>query len=129
MIRVVCAIITRKSEVLCVRRSAEMSQPLLWEFPGGKIMEGETEQQALVREIMEELNLKVKPEMRLKPVTHQYEDKKIELIPYFCKADNANPILTEHADYCWLKAEKLTDLEFCSPDVAIAEQVNRWISV
>ncbi|MCC5928029.1 MAG: (deoxy)nucleoside triphosphate pyrophosphohydrolase [Cyclobacteriaceae bacterium] len=130
MIRVVCAIITRNAEILCVKRGKVIHEPYLWEFPGGKIQQGETEQEALVREVMEELNLKVIPQMRLKPVRHEYPEKSIELIPYFCKTNgDAPPILTEHLDFKWLKPNQLHELNWCPADIPITYEVSRWFSV
>jgi 8-oxo-dGTP diphosphatase len=58
-IKVTCAIIEKESDVLVVQRSEKMSLPLKWEFPGGKIENGESEEGCIVREIKEELNLDI----------------------------------------------------------------------
>ena len=59
VVRVPCAVIERDGKVLAGQRSAALSFPLQWEFPGGKLEKGETDEQALFREIMEELNVAI----------------------------------------------------------------------
>ncbi|WP_251795780.1 MULTISPECIES: NUDIX domain-containing protein [unclassified Arenibacter] len=64
---VTCAIIESENQVLVVQRSENMKLPLKWEFPGGKIEKGESEQDCLIREIREELNIEIELMKRLTP--------------------------------------------------------------
>jgi 8-oxo-dGTP diphosphatase len=125
MLHVVCAITEQDGKVLITQRSSQMAQPLLWEFPGGKIDAGESETDALVREIKEELNLLILPQQRLTPVTHTYSSKSIELIPYTCKLLSGEIILTEHMAYSWVSIDELLHYTWCPADVPIVEEYIR----
>lgn len=123
MIRVTCAIIMQDEKILAVQRSETMPQPLQWEFPGGKIKEGESEEDSLIRELKEELDITIKPLKRLMPNTHHYPDKSIELIPFVCEIVEGNIVLHEHKTMQWLKKEKLMKLNWCEADIPIAQQL------
>lgn len=99
-----------------------MPEPLLWEFPGGKVEPGETEQACLVREIKEELNLSVTPVKRLTPVDYTAEDKTIELIPYICQYDHGTIQLSEHSAYQWVSPKDLHLYAWCPADKPIVEE-------
>ena len=122
MIKVVCAIIEQDGWVLLTQRSEKMRQPLLWEFPGGKLEPGETEEQALVREIREELRISVEPYLRLQPVEHHYAGLPIELIPYCCHFTAGMIRLQEHRSYNWVPPADLQHYSWCPADLPIVEQ-------
>lgn len=119
MLKVVCAIIEHNGKVLVTQRSSTMAQPLLWEFPGGKLEAGESETEALVREIQEELHLHVAPLSRLTPTVHHYTDKSIELIPYVCKLQSRDIVLAEHNAYSWAELGELQNYSWCPADIPI----------
>src|SRR5690349_4556003 len=97
-INVVAAIIENEAaEILCALRSITMSLPNLWEFPGGKIDNGESELEALKREIKEELLCDIDVISQFDDVTHEYEKMFVRLISYKCKLVSGAPIPTEHA--------------------------------
>ncbi|WP_347159205.1 (deoxy)nucleoside triphosphate pyrophosphohydrolase [Pontibacter chitinilyticus] len=116
MIKVTCAILEHQERVLVAQRSPTMSQPLLWEFPGGKVEPAEPEKAALVREIKEELHLEVDPVQRLTPVQHAYGEQQIELIPYICHYKSGEILLLEHSAYEWAELEALPKYDWCSAD-------------
>jgi 8-oxo-dGTP diphosphatase len=122
MIKVVCAIIENEGTVLITQRSSKMAQPLLWEFPGGKVEVGESEAEALVREIQEELNLLIVTRERLTPVLHNYSSRAIELIPYTCSLQNGNILLAEHQAYSWASLDVLANYSWCPADIPIVEE-------
>lgn len=124
-LRVVCAIIEREGLVLITQRSSTMSQPLLWEFPGGKIEAGESETEGLEREILEELNVCVTANQRLTPVLHAYPDFSIELIPYSCRFDSGTVCLLEHRASEWVPVQELTSYTWCPADLPIVEEYMR----
>ncbi|NDK54424.1 (deoxy)nucleoside triphosphate pyrophosphohydrolase [Pontibacter fetidus] len=125
MVKVVCAIIEHNGNVLLTQRSSSMAQPLLWEFPGGKINAGESETDALIREIEEELNLLIVPHQRLTPVVHSYSSKTIELIPYTCELQSGEISLAEHMAYSWATIDELLNYSWCPADVPIVEEYIR----
>jgi len=90
MIDVTCAVIRNEDdEVLIVQRGEFTDHPLKWEFPGGKINQGESEEDCILREIKEELSMEIVICGRLPDVIHDYGLKKIRLIPFIC--DSLDP--------------------------------------
>ena len=118
-IKVLCGIIEKDGLVLITQRSETMSQPLLWEFPGGKLEPIETEEECLVREIKEELNIDVAPKQRLRPACHTYPDKIVELIPYTCDFKSGEINLTEHLRYKWVTPGALASYTWCPADIPV----------
>ncbi|MDG1713924.1 (deoxy)nucleoside triphosphate pyrophosphohydrolase [Lacinutrix sp.] len=96
VIPVTCAIIKFNNKVLAVQRSKSMKLPLKWEFAGGKIEAGESEIDCIKREILEELNIKIEIKDRLTPITHQYPNFKIKLIPFIAEYLSGELKLREH---------------------------------
>lgn len=124
MTEVVCAVI-RNSEnhYLMVQRSENMSHPLSWEFPGGKVQSGETAEEAIIREIREELSLEVNTIQRLPRVEWEYSDKKIGLLPIICEIRSGNLQLHEHRSQLWLSLLSLPDLNILEPDRLIIHNI------
>ena len=82
MIIVSCAIIEdRDGNVLATQRSPTMSLPLKWEFPGGKVESNENPEQAIMREIVEELNIEIEIKAQLEEVVHEYPTFSIKRDP------------------------------------------------
>ncbi|WP_454060632.1 (deoxy)nucleoside triphosphate pyrophosphohydrolase [Elizabethkingia ursingii] len=73
MIRVVCGVIFNEGRILLCRRKPEKSLGGYWEFPGGKIEVGETEEESLYRELQEELGITVKIDRHFKTIVHSYD--------------------------------------------------------
>jgi 8-oxo-dGTP diphosphatase len=120
-IHVTCAIIERNGRVLAAQRSASMSLALKWEFPGGKILQGETPEECLRRELMEELNIGVIVGQALSPCTHRYPSFTITLYPFICIIDSGEITLHEHAAIAWLTREELHILDWAEADVPVIE--------
>lgn len=118
---VVCAIIRHQGHILCVQRNTTQYPytSLHWEFPGGKIEEGETPQQALKRELMEEMDYPIAVGPLLTTVNYSYPDFEITLEAFLCNADNRNFRLKEHVDSRWLLPSELETLDWCAADWAI----------
>lgn len=126
MINVVAAVImNEQNEVLIAKRSLNKSQGGLWEFPGGKIENGETEKEAIEREIYEELNVKIKAQVVLGSNVFNYPDKDVNLIAIFCQIVGGELVLKEHIDAKWLKREKLRQYEFSPADLFIVDIVEK----
>ncbi|WP_244280915.1 (deoxy)nucleoside triphosphate pyrophosphohydrolase [Mucilaginibacter gossypiicola] len=122
MIKVTCAIIVDTNGlVFAAQRSATMSLPLKWEFPGGKIEPGETAEACLIREIKEELHVDVEIVAPLPANTHQYPNVTVQLIPFVCKITSGQVLLKEHLDFKWLPKNELLALDWAEADVPIVE--------
>ncbi|MFN7278553.1 MAG: (deoxy)nucleoside triphosphate pyrophosphohydrolase [bacterium] len=123
VIPVACAIIEGPEGVLCAQRSAMMSLPLVWEFPGGKIEAGETAEGALLREIREELQVEIIIGQALTYADHSYvEGRVIRLFPFVCRlAGGGDPIPREHAALRWVMREELRSLDWAAADVPVLE--------
>ncbi len=127
MIEVTCAIIEYNSKVLVAQRSEKMALPLKWEFPGGKIENGETAEACLIREILEELHINIKITKQLNTNSHQYsETKTIKLIPFICELIDGEIKLTEHANFLWLSKSELSNLDWADADVPI---LNEYLNI
>lgn len=118
-IHVTCAIIERDGLVLATRRSAAMSMPLKWEFPGGKIDPGESPEACLRREIHEELSIQVSVGKNLPVSTYHYPAITISLYPFICAIEAGEIVLHEHAAIAWLSPVKLHTLEWAEADVPV----------
>lgn len=122
MIDVTCAIIRNEDDkILVVRRGEKTDHPFKWEFPGGKIMPGEQEDDCIIREIREELSMEIIICKRLEDVVHDYGHKKIRLIPFVCDTLNDIPFLSEHIGYKWTDISELSSVDFSEADVFVAE--------
>ncbi len=121
IIPVVCAIIEQDDLVLCALRSEHMSLPGKWEFPGGKLELNELPEEALIREINEELNIEIKIIEALPIAEHAYVPEKIiQLIPYRCvTVSDENPTPTEHSELRWMKKDDLLQLDWAAADIPI----------
>ena len=115
-IHVSCAIIQQDDLTLAVQRSARMSLPLKWEFPGGKIEQGESPDECLRRELLEELDLCVQVGEALKPMTHAYATFTVTLYPFICVIESGMIILREHAAFAWLSPSGLLTLDWADAD-------------
>lgn len=123
-IKVVAAIIeNEQDEILCALRSPNMSLGNLWEFPGGKVEEGESLFYAIEREIKEELNCIVKAIDVFDENTHEYEKVIVNLIGIKCKLVDGEPIAREHSKLIYLKKENLKSLVWAPADVPIVENL------
>ena len=116
--KVVAAVIEVDGKVLCMQRGVTRYSYTshLWEFPGGKVEPGETPEQALHRELMEEMDLDVEVHEHLATVTHHYPDFTITLAAYRCTADTNEFTMREHAASRWLPWQDLTTLSWCAAD-------------
>ena len=124
-VEVVAAIIQVEDRFLCLQRNVGEYDyiSLKYEFPGGKIEAGESQQQALKREIREELQYDIQIEQKFLTVEHQYPDFRLLMHSYLCTAKDVNFTLIEHIDYKWLTANQLERLDWAAADRAIVKQL------
>ena len=122
-LHVVGAVIVNNERVLAAKRGPGGSLPHMWEFPGGKIEDGESPQEALVREIGEELLVDVRVGEEIVSTTHDYEFGVVTLTTYYCELRSGTPRLTEHAALRWLTPDELSSVEWAPADVPAVERV------
>jgi len=124
---VVAAVVIRDGKYLCMRRcrSRYLYISERWEFPGGKVEEGEDEKTALRREIKEEMDWDIQVGRRLATVSHDYPDFSITLKAYQCAAPDSEFKLLEHLDYKWLGKEELKSLNWTDADKKLVARLTR----
>lgn len=120
---VVGAAILREGRCLVARRSASMSAPGCWEFPGGKVEDGELPREALVREIREELGVEIAAGDWIGRGGEAQNDRVIVLDVYAAELRSGEPHPHEHDACEWLAPAELRRLGWAPPDVPIVEQV------
>ncbi len=116
MINVVAAIIKKNDRFLIVQRNRKKHLGLKWEFPGGKVMEGESFEEALLREIKEELNIIII--LQDKIAEEKYKDEKIDLVLhyYLCNEKSGTIKLNEHEDLAWVEKKDFDKYDFAEGD-------------
>lgn len=123
-IYVVAAIIASEGKILCAQRSASMTLSDLWEFPGGKIEGDETHQEALKREIKEELKLDIEVSSELfEETVYTYDFGRVHLSAYVCGYVAGTPDLAEHKAVKWLDPSELKRLAWAPADIPIVEKL------
>ena len=126
---VTAAVLTHENKYLCMQRGPSKYDYVSYkyEFPGGKVEAGESNEDGLSRELMEEMKIQVsvKPEYFFHTVTHKYPDFKITMHSYLCPVESKEFTLIEHVDYKWLNKEDLLSLDWAPADVPIVEKLMR----
>ena len=126
-IEVVAAVIYDGDKVFCTQRPNRGGLALKWEFPGGKIEAGETREEALKREIREELNSEVLVEEYLLTVEHEYNTFHLTMYCYKCKLLSGNLDLNEHINSKWVRIKDLKLLDWAAADIGIIERLEELV--
>lgn len=122
-LNVACAVIVKDDKVFCCKRGPGKSLEGFWEFPGGKIENGEYAYQTVVREIKEELNSEIYPERNI-----CYSDVNgIHMSAELCTLVSGSLGLTEHSDSKWLTVDELDSVEWAPSDKPIVEEIKKWL--
>ena len=124
-IHVVAGVIynSTKQQVLIAKRPEHLHQGGLWEFPGGKVARGESPEQALQRELLEELAIEVSACSPLLITEHDYKDKLIVLDVWAVNCFAGQPKGNEGQRICWVDISALSDYPFPAANYAVLERV------
>ena len=126
-IDVVAAIIVDGEKMLCVRRGKGKHDytSYKYEFPGGKMEEGESREEALIREISEELGIGIEVDRFFMVTTYSYPDFTITLHAFICKIVQGEVVLSEHTEYKWLLPQELKSVAWTGADKEIVEALSK----
>jgi 8-oxo-dGTP diphosphatase len=125
MIEVAAAIIVSNGKVLIAKRNANMKLPNLWEFPGGKVKENESPNDCVVREIQEELGVRIKVKRLFATNHHRYDFGDIKLIAFIAELVSGRIDLSEHADFKWVDIDDLKNYNFAPADIPIVKKLEK----
>lgn len=122
-IKVVAGVVRNGSKFLCVQRGPHKFPYISekWEFPGGKLEQGESSEAALKRELKEELELEAINLSYLITVEHVYPDFRIIMETFVCESASIEYQLSEHQAGMWLSADEMIDLDWAAADVPIVK--------
>ena len=124
MTRVSAAIITNSdNEILICRRGPGGSCQFLWEFPGGKIEQGESPEECLVRECLEELEIEIEVLDLFEQTKYSYPEREIEFMFFSASLKKGVPTLNVHNSIKWVSPDMLKEYEFCPADVFVVERL------
>ena len=120
---VVAGAIVKDGKVFAAQRGNKGKTAFKFEFPGGKIEPGETPEQALARELREELSINVEVHELITAIVDEYEDVILHIDTYRCSLISGTPTLSEHIAMAWSNKEELDKLEFSPADKPTLEKI------
>lgn len=121
-IEVVAALIIDQNKILATRRGYGEFENM-WEFPGGKVEPDETLEQALIREIEEELTIRIEPDYLLHTIEYDYPQFHLTMHCYVSHITNGTITLLEHKDATWLVKEELNTLNWLPADIEVLPKI------
>ena len=127
-IEVVAAMIQVEDMILVVQRKEDEKayKSLKWEFPGGKVEEGERPEDAVIREVKEELQLDINPVAPVGRVVYEYPDSTVDLTLFHCALIDDLPILKEHNDLSWTDKSLLYTFDWSAADRELLQLLD-WL--
>ena len=125
MVIVTAAIIVHHNKVLLAQRKLDSHLALKWEFPGGKLEEGEEPEACLVREIKEELHINIEVIDVYKVILHKYESKTVLLLCYLCRMQEGVVVPLECNDFAWVCRADLITYDFAPADLPAVEKLTK----
>ncbi|MDE5412757.1 (deoxy)nucleoside triphosphate pyrophosphohydrolase [Alkalihalobacterium chitinilyticum] len=117
--------INENNHILCALRSETMSMANYWEFPGGKIEKGENMEDALIREIDEELGSQIEVVEKITDTHHQTDSVIVHLHTYLAKIIEGTPEPIEHAELRWVPIENLHQLNWAPADIPTVDRLQQ----
>ena len=122
-ILVVAGIMRKDGMIFAAQRNEKAHQGLKWEFPGGKIEKGETPEQALERELFEELGIQTRTGALFSEKTHVYPEKTVRVLFYLTEITSGEPKALEANQVGWFSKEALVKLDFSGSDGIVAGEI------
>ena len=123
MVEVVAALIWDNDKFMICQRPAHKARGLLWEFVGGKVEQGETKEQALIRECREELAIELCVGDVFMDVVHEYPDLTVHLTLFNATIADGEPRKLEHSDIQWITPNEIPNYKFCPADEEILRRL------
>ena len=120
---VVAAVIKKDNLFFATQRGAKGECAFKWEFPGGKIEANETNEEALIREIREELETEIDVLKYICTVDNEYETFSITISAYECRVVSGNLKLSEHVNSKWVTIDELKEMDFANADKKIIKML------
>lgn len=118
-LRVVAALLVRDGLLFAARRSPGRREGGLWELPGGKVEAGESDREALTRELREELGVEVEVGAFMAEATHAYAHGSVTLVGYRCRLVAGEPLLRDHDAARWFSAGALHEVTWAPADLPL----------
>jgi len=128
MKEVTAAIIINDGKVLIAQRAENQGLAGKWEFPGGKVEPGETHEECLVREIKEELGIKIEVDSFFAESIYHYDAGKIRLLAYKARWNDGEYKLTAHSQIKWVKPNELDNYDFSPADIPFIKKLKEEIT-
>ena len=126
VVNVVAAIIVRDGAVFATQRGYGDFKGG-WEFPGGKVEPGESEREAVARELKEELEMDVTVGELFDVVEYDYPEFHLSMKCYLCTAGQGGYVLKEHQDARWLSRATIDEVEWLPADLGLIKKVKEWL--
>ncbi|SFM79461.1 (deoxy)nucleoside triphosphate pyrophosphohydrolase [Thermodesulforhabdus norvegica] len=123
IVGVTAAVIVRDGKILIARRKPGKKRAGFWEFPGGKIRDGESPEECLRRELLEELNIQVAVKTFLGSFVHSYPDITVELKAYLCTWTDGEITFRDHDSIKWVNPKKIARFRLSPADIPIADRI------
>lgn len=118
----------RDGMILAAQRGAGMALPGMWEFPGGKIEANETPENALRRELEEELHCSAAIGAHIETTAHEYDFGIVHLATYYATLVAGEPTLTEHSEVRWLAPADLMSVDWAPADIPAVKRIMKDFS-
>ena len=125
MVEVVAALIWENNKFMICQRPANKARALLWEFVGGKVEQGETKEQTLIRECREELAVTLSVGDAFMDVLHEYPDLTVHLTLFNATIAEGEPQKLEHNDIQWITPNDIPNYDFCPADEEILKKIKQ----
>ena len=124
LIHVVAAVIISEGKYLCAQRGHTKYLAYKWEFPGGKVEPDEKLEDALIREIKEELGCRITVKKHLLTTVHNYDFGSVKIDAFVCGLMNEQPQCLEHHEIRWLGSDELGGLAWAEADLPIVSYLD-----